>query len=158
MNHFFTSYFLFTSHFLVAGFLLLVLFCIVIQCLFRFSKIKTPTLFFTAGITFSLLILIDIIDFMLFLPGSYYMSITPGMLIDIHPIPDMIMFGINWLIPLTFVALLVGIFAKGNRLRSKIGLVGLSLCIISFMVLIYLGIYLFSNYIDRPLKEVIWWF
>jgi hypothetical protein len=115
-------------------------------------------LFFTAGITFSLLILIDIISFMLFLPGSYYMSITPGILVDIHPIPDMITFGINWLIPLTFVTLLVGIFAKGHRLRSKVGLVGVSLCIISVMVLIYLGIYLFSNYLPRPLSSVIWWF
>jgi hypothetical protein len=129
---------------------------VIVKYFTKLPKLKVSSLFLFAGIGFLLLIVIDMIQVFFVIPNM--LANLEGMVVDFHPIPDVVVFGINWIVPFMFCLLFLGLSTSAQKLRCTTGVLGISLCTISILLMIYLGIHLFSKHLGPNLCDVVWWF
>jgi len=123
----------------------------------KLGRVDYSKLLLAMGIIFSCIVLIDFI----WIKGMAHVTENhpPGVLIiDWHPIPDMVSFALNWITPLVVVALLLIAYTDKNELKKRGGFIGTILSLISIAGLIYLVQSTLAEYLGESLGEMVWWF
>ncbi len=127
------------------------------KCVGKLGNVDYSKLLLAMGIIFSCIVLTDFI--LIKAMAQITENHPPGSLVlDWHPLPEMISFVLNWIIPLVVVALLLIAYADKNELKKRTGFIGTILSLISIAGLIYLVQSTLAEYLGESLGEIVWWF
>ncbi len=142
---------------LVFVFLLVMTFVIVItKCIGKFKNLGYNKILLILGILFSCIVLTD---FMVLYRWIHIMNNPDGRLIlDLHPLPEMFEIVLNILIPLVVVSFILVLCKDRNELRKLSSIIGAGLSIFSTIFSVYLAHHMFTEYLARSLRGIIWWF
>jgi uncharacterized BrkB/YihY/UPF0761 family membrane protein len=123
----------------------------------KLGCINYSKLLLAMGIIFSCIVLTDFI--LIKAMAQFTENHPPGSLVlDWHPLPEMVSFVLNWIILLVVVALLLIAYTDKNELKKRAGFIGAILSLISIAGLIYLVQSTLVEYLGESLGEMIWWY
>jgi len=147
---------LYITHLIFIILIIAVCFVVVAEFIGKPVHVGNDKLLLAIGISFSFAVLSEFIT----LEGMMNITENPppgSLIIDWHPIPDIISFVLNFMIPLVLVALIIIFCTARNELKKKAGFIGAILSLFSIAGSIYVGQHMFTKYLGESLKEMVWW-